>query len=217
MSFPQPSIPTFAPPPYQPAPPSDSFHSNEEKSSKNEKDSLSSSPNHRIQNQASTSRSQELLYSSSSPNLNRERFNSPLATNPNWSPCPNDLNLKSLPIPDIGMRIKQRFARSPGNPFQPEAPSFQRSVPTRGSNQLSNFGPFDSFALPGKGKNFGDGFKPYYPGFVLVDHDVSSADWEVSLTGPLFELAERTNLESLTVYFCTPLSFSSKTEIPRRY
>jgi len=105
-------------------------------------------------------------------------FNSPLATNPSWSPSITDRSLKDLPTLNFGMRIKQRFARSPGNPFEPPAPFFIRAAPN--SSSSTKVSSHDSYTIQGKGSNVGDGFKGIYPGSVMADHDVSSADIEVS-------------------------------------
>lgn len=109
----------------------------------------------------------------------------PFLSLPNFAPLPRDAQLSSLPTLDFSARIKARFARSPGDPFSPPAPSFARHPPPRGAPvssgaPLASYTHFQPFTCPPKGKLCGDGFEPFYPGAAVVDHEVSSADWEVS-------------------------------------
>lgn len=101
------------------------------------------------------------------------RFGSPYATNAHWSPSQRDAHLSKLPSLAITMRIQQRFARQAGDIFNPPCPSFQRPV-WRSPRMLPPFAPI---RCKGKGEMAGDGFEAVYPGLIMTQHDVSSADW----------------------------------------
>lgn len=111
-----------------------------------------------------------LVDSSSSPVGNKESTDHRLAVN-------TSLDQSLTILPSSGSKIKKRF----GNPFVTPPPCFGRAAPEKSSN---GFGPFDSFAIPGRAANIGDGFHAYYPVQVFVDHDVSSAEWQVSEISP---------------------------------
>ncbi|KAN0066586.1 hypothetical protein ACQY0O_000680 [Thecaphora frezii] len=99
-------------------------------------------------------------------------FGSPYAHSKDWAPAPEDSTLLSLPQQAFKMRVKQRFARTAGDIFNPPAPSFSRPP-----SQQFSYTPFVPISIKASGKLLADGFKPLYPGRVLVDHDVSAADW----------------------------------------
>ncbi|EPQ31824.1 uncharacterized protein PFL1_00023 [Pseudozyma flocculosa PF-1] len=99
-------------------------------------------------------------------------YGSPFAHSKDWAATRDDTLLLSLPKQAFKMRVKQRFARSPGDIFNPPAPSFSRPP----SGQWS-YSPFVPISVKAQGKLLADGFKPLYPGRVLADHDVSAADW----------------------------------------
>ncbi|PWN47602.1 hypothetical protein IE53DRAFT_371326 [Violaceomyces palustris] len=101
-----------------------------------------------------------------------QAYGSPYAHSKDWAATPQDANLSSLPQQAFKMRLKQRFARSPGDVFNPPAPSFSRPPAPNHS-----YSPFNPISLPPDGKFLADGFKPLYPGRILADHDVSAADW----------------------------------------
>lgn len=128
---------------------------------------------------------------SQEPPTPKELYGHPFASSKDWSPGPADYQLSALPSVDLVDRIKQRFARSPGNPFDPPAPSFARPVPRCGTGAwplskgqrapavtYSSFRPFSLASKDKKAKLAGDGFKGIFPGPVMVDHNVSVADWE---------------------------------------
>lgn len=102
-------------------------------------------------------------------------FSSPFAHTPDWSPTDKDLEMAAIPAQSFQVRIKQRFARSPGSVFDKPAPSFTRPVPHALRNSAADFPPC---SIPGKGPLKGDGFKPLYPGQLLACRDVSLADWQ---------------------------------------
>lgn len=99
------------------------------------------------------------------------KYGSPYAHNPSWAPTSNDYALNALPKTSIQLRFKQRFARSPGEIFDPPCPSFMRRPPHIDNN------PFPPYSIPAKGKELAEGFKPYFPGGLLVPRDISPADW----------------------------------------
>jgi hypothetical protein len=99
-----------------------------------------------------------------------------LIASPDWSPGPGDASLLEIPRKNFGDSVKTRFSRSPGNPLEPPPPSLSRPPPPRSAS--TTYSPFEPFYLPGKGEFVGDGFIPVYPGRVMVDHNISAADWE---------------------------------------
>ena len=101
------------------------------------------------------------------------KYGSPFAYSSDWAPTAEDFNLTALPQRAIMMRIKMRFARTAGDIFNPPAPSFAREPSRR-----FRYAPFSSaIVIPQESKELADGFKSLYPGRILVDHDVSTADW----------------------------------------
>ena len=99
-------------------------------------------------------------------------YGSPFAHFKDWRASPADLELTGFPQQKLMLRVKQRFARSPGDVWSKPAPSFGRSP-----QQGCRYAPFQPFSLPAAGEQLADGFKPLYPGRILADHDVSAADW----------------------------------------
>lgn len=99
-------------------------------------------------------------------------YGSPFAHSKDWRATPSDLELTGLPQQKLMSRVKQRFARSPGEVWDKPPPSFGRTP-----QQGWSYAPFEPFSLPAAGEQLADGFKPLYFGRVLADHDVSAADW----------------------------------------
>ncbi|ORY34551.1 hypothetical protein BCR39DRAFT_114570 [Naematelia encephala] len=117
-----------------------------------------------------------------------KNYGSPFANSPDWSPTSQDVVLVSIPEQTLQARLKARFARTPGDIFNPPSASFSRPAPHTIKSDL-----FEPYFISGKGALMGDGFKPHYPGRILALRDVSAADWgrflediEVAgrLTGP---------------------------------
>ncbi|PWN86933.1 hypothetical protein FA10DRAFT_189992 [Acaromyces ingoldii] len=104
-----------------------------------------------------------------------ERFGSPYATNADWRPSAHlEPRLSVLPSLGIGTRIKQRFARSAGDIWNPPCPCFVRAVHPGAIHRGSAFQPV---RCKGKGELASDGFEPVFPGNILGPRDVSAADW----------------------------------------
>lgn len=100
------------------------------------------------------------------------QYGSPFAYSKDWRATPSDVELTGLPQQKLALRIKQRFARSPGDVWSELPPSFGRPP-----QQGWSYAAFQPFSLPVAGEQLADGFKPIYIGRVLADHDVSAADW----------------------------------------
>ncbi|SPO30986.1 uncharacterized protein UTRI_10243 [Ustilago trichophora] len=108
------------------------------------------------------------------------RFGSPFATSPDWSPSPYDARLTHLPQLDFDLRIKMRFS-GPSSEQRALAP------PPSFSRHFQPYHPFPSQFEPiyirsannkkAQKQLLSDGFQPVYPGRLMVQHDVSAADW----------------------------------------
>jgi hypothetical protein len=106
------------------------------------------------------------------PAANMAQFGSAYAQNTSWRPEYTDKAFLELPSLPVQFRLRQRFARAPGDIFNPSCPSFSRNPVHPLKHE-----PFEPRVIPGKGRVLADGFIPYYPGPVLAPRDVSLADW----------------------------------------
>lgn len=102
-----------------------------------------------------------------------EQFGSPYASNEEWRPSGDfEPRLYKLPTLPIGVRIKQRFARSADDVWTPPCPSFQRDIPP---NIIVDS--FDLINVKGAGKLSSEGFDTIFPGRLMASRDISAADW----------------------------------------
>lgn len=139
------------------------------------------SPGPQMQNAANSSANGSIpdpSYTSPSPhapsngNDAKNPFGSPFASNPSWSPSPTDHTASSIPSRSFQDKIKNRFARTAGDIFNPPCPSFARPLPL-----TIHRGAFESIMIQGDGSALADSFKPEYPGRILAPRDVSMADF----------------------------------------
>lgn len=106
------------------------------------------------------------------------RFGSPYATSSDWNPSPHDGRLTQLPQLDLELRLKMRFS-GPSSEQRAMAPppSFSRQP------RLAYSTPFEPVYIRSAHNKkvdkqiLADGFQPVYPGRLMVQHDVSAADW----------------------------------------
>ncbi|TKY88830.1 hypothetical protein EX895_002071 [Sporisorium graminicola] len=110
------------------------------------------------------------------------QFGSPFATSADWAPSAHDARLTHLPQVDLETRIKMRFS---GPSAEQRAlappPSFSRHCqPTLRYSAHSHFEPVyikSANKKEEKKQLLSDGFQPVYPGALMVQHNVSAADW----------------------------------------
>ena len=98
-----------------------------------------------------------------------------------WGPTARDRDAPPvLPKRTCLGRLRESWTRKTGKPLYPPPASLARAAPPRAEKGTlsTTYAPFASFYLPGKSKRIANGFQPRYPAHIMVDHDVSAADWD---------------------------------------
>ena len=85
--------------------------------------------------------------------------------------------------------LRESFSRSNSKPLRQAPASFERPAPPEdphGTTGGPTYADFQSFYLPGQPERGAAAFQPRYPAHIMVDHDVSAADWDRFLTDVRF-------------------------------
>ncbi|KAJ1017734.1 hypothetical protein NDA16_005053 [Ustilago loliicola] len=109
------------------------------------------------------------------PKTALSQFGSPFARNAKWRPSQQDALLTHLPQLELELRIKMHFSGPSVTP-----PSFARRFNSLHPAASLQFEPVYIRSANKKEAHkqlLADGFQPVYPGRLMVQRDVSAADW----------------------------------------
>lgn len=106
--------------------------------------------------------------------------------NDDWAPTARDLEAPPvLPARKFTGRARVMWERSAGKPLDPLPASFDRPAPAPSTGVHPGSDPtkptyshFEPFYVPGKEKQIAKGIEPRYPANIMVDHNISTIDWD---------------------------------------